>query len=138
STRDAICFAVRHGGIIASTQKINKGDTDVLHFRPVSDDLILLFPDPDELWISVGNHCELSMYREKFGRFLRGDADYFLQARLFTLNPLRDDGRDALPVEEGWIAKIVLREFRTVRTSEIGEIADDASQQEFRAVRIRA
>jgi len=129
-TGDAIGFAVRHAGVITSAQKINQHDTDVFHFRHVSDDLILHFPEPNELWISVGNHCELSMYREKFGLFLRGDADYFRNADILTLNPLRE-GRDALSAEPGRIAKIVLREFRTVGDTEGREVKTTRAENVF-------
>jgi hypothetical protein len=138
STGDAICFAVRHGGVITSTQKINKDDTDVLHFRPVSEDLILYLPEPNELWISAGNNCELSMYREKFGLFLRADADYFLDSGVLTLNPLRDEGKDALSAEAGRMAKIVLREFRTVGESEAREVKTSRADNIFEQPGLRA
>jgi hypothetical protein len=116
STQEAaqseFCFLVRHGDSFARTPKVEAQETEILHFRPERDDVIIYSQRHDEVRINARTKGERDLYVRVFGLHLRGREDYFSSRRTYTLEPLRLAGQEALePADAGDIAKIVLREI---------------------------
>ncbi len=105
-------FLIRHGDTYARTPKVEAQRTEILHFRPERDDVVVYNPHHDEIRVNTRTRGERDLYVKQFGRFLRGREDYFSVAATFTLEPLRHVGREALDISglEG-INRIVLREL---------------------------
>jgi hypothetical protein len=104
-------FLVRHGDTFSRTPKVEAQKTEILHFRPERDDVIVYSPEHDELRINARTKGERDLYVKKFGQCLRGSEDYFSQRRTYTLEPLRTEGAEALdPAGIEGISKIVLRQ----------------------------
>ena len=93
-------FLVRHGDVFTRTPKVEAQKTEVLHFRPERDDVIVFSPQHDEIRINARTKGERELYRREFGRHLRGSADYFSRRNHYTLEPLRADGPHALNASE--------------------------------------
>lgn len=105
-------FLVRHGDTFARTPKVERQKTEILHFRPERDDVIVYCPERDELRLNARTKGERQLYLEQFGLHLRGRTDYFSEHETYTLEPLRSEGVDALDASDsGGILKIVLREL---------------------------
>lgn len=115
-------FLVRHGDTFARTAKVEKKKTEMLHFRPAKDDVVVYSPERDELRIHAGTKGEKELYRKAFGTRLMGDDNYFSERKAYTLEPLRTKGADALDTEgiEG-LSRIVLKEY---------EVAFDTGHEE--------
>jgi len=105
-------FIIRHGDPVARTPKIEGKKTQVLHFRPEKDDVVVYNPSLGEIRINARTKGEKQLYRTKFGFFLFGDENHFPGESKYTLEPLRADGKDSLDVSdiEG-IEQIILREI---------------------------
>jgi hypothetical protein len=125
-------FLVRHGDTFTRTPKVDGPTTEVLHFRPQRDDVIVYCPKHDELRINARTKGERDLYREQFGLCLRGDCAYFSEPRTYTLEPLRTHGRDALDPEglEG-IDKILLRELEISHDNSRNEVITRAAEDVF-------
>lgn len=107
-----IWFLIRHGDAFARTAKVERKKTEVLHFRPAKDDVVVYSPRRDELRIHAGTKGEKELYRTAFGTRLFGDDNYFSERKTYTLEPLRTLGLDALDVTGiAGVNKIVLREL---------------------------
>ena len=123
-------FLVRHGDTFARTAKVERQKTEVLHFRPAKDDVVVYSPERDEIRIHAGTKGEKELYRTAFGTRLHGDDNYFSERKAYTLEPLRALGVDALDVGgiEG-VSRIVLREYEVAFDTGHGEVlirkADD-------------
>jgi len=106
-------FLIRHGDTYTRvTTLANGGHMSVLHFRPAKDDVLVYSPQRDDIRIHAGTKWEKDLYRETIGHRLFGDPNYFSERKNYTLDPLREDGREALDVSDvQGISKIVLREF---------------------------
>jgi hypothetical protein len=106
------CFLVRHGDSFARAPKVEAQETEILHFRPERDDVIIYSPRHDEVRINARTKGERDLYVRMFGMHLRGHEDYFSSRRTYTLDPLRLAGQESLePAGDGDISKIVLREI---------------------------
>ena len=105
-------FVVRHGDTYARTPKVEKRKTEILHFRPARDDVVVYSPERDEIRIHARTKGERELYQKTFGARLFGDDEYFSERRAYTLEPLRTDGIGALDTDEiPGISEIVLREY---------------------------
>jgi hypothetical protein len=106
-------FIIRHGDTFVRTAKVNEQRTEMLHFRPEKDDVVVYSPQFDELRIRAGTKGERELYRREFGQRLFGDEEYFSQWKAYTLEPLRAEGREALDVEGvgGELQMVILREY---------------------------
>jgi len=115
-------FLVRHGDTFSRTPKVEAQQTEILHFRPERDDVVVYSPRLDEIRINARTRGERELYVRQFGQCLRGSEDYFSCRSTYSLEPLRVEGPDALDTAglEG-IRKIVLREL---------EVAWDTPEQE--------
>lgn len=104
-------FLVTHGHTFARTAKVDGRRTEMLHYRPAREDVVVYTPERDEIRSHAGTKAEREMYRRTFGRRLFADANYFSEKKAYTLQPLIDDGADSLEVDPGSeIRRIVLRE----------------------------
>lgn len=106
-------FLIRHGDTYTRVATLaNGGQMSVLHFRPAKDDVLVYSPQRDDIRIHAGTKWEKDLYRETIGHRLFGEPNYFSERKNYTLDPLRQEGRDALDVSDvQGISKIVLREF---------------------------
>jgi hypothetical protein len=110
-TQPELWFLVRHGDSFARTPKVEAQQTEILHFRPERDDVIVYSPQHDEVRINARTKGERDLYVRVFGLHLRGREDYFCSRRTYTLEPLRLSGAESLePDGARDIQKIVLRE----------------------------
>ena len=105
-------FVVRHGDTFSRTPKVEEQRTEILHFRPEKDDVVVYAPEHDELRINARTRGERDLYIRTFGQCLRGRTDYFAKAGAYTLEPLRTEGAEALDTSglDG-LHKVVLREL---------------------------
>jgi hypothetical protein len=123
-------FLVRHGVAYSRTPKVEQWRSEIIHFRPEKDDVVVYTPVFDELRVNARTRGERQAYREQFGWFLRGRTDYFSERMTHTLEPLRVEGADALdPAGIDGLVKVVLREIEVVRDNGFNEVirlqADD-------------
>lgn len=103
-------FMIRHGDTYVRTPKVEGLRSEVLHYRPEKDDVVVYAPDLDEIRIHAGTKGEKDLYRAKFGFYLFGQEDYFSEFKTYTLEPLRL-GKDCLdPQGVDGIREIILRE----------------------------
>ena len=106
-------FLVRHGDTPARTAKVERRKMEVLHFRPVKDDVVVYSPERDEIRIHAGTKGEKELYRRAFGQRLLGDDDHFCEPKVYTLEPLREDCARALDARGlPGVEEIVLREVQ--------------------------
>jgi hypothetical protein len=89
-------FLIRHGDTFTRTARVHAGRWDILHFRPAKDDVVVYCPQRDEIRIHAGTRGEKELYRQTFGRHLRGDGGHFSEKQAYTLEPLRTHGMEAL------------------------------------------
>jgi hypothetical protein len=92
-------FLIRHGDLCKRVAKVERQRTDTLHFRPERDDVVVLSPWLNELRVNARTKAERDLYVREFGRHLCGDENYFSERRPYTLDPLRQLGRDALDTD---------------------------------------
>jgi hypothetical protein len=104
---------IQHGDTYTRVATLaNGGIMSVLHFRPAKDDVVVLALHRDEIRIHAGTKWEKDLYRETVGHRLFGDPNYFSERKIYTLDPLRTEGADALDVSDlPGVSKIVLRKF---------------------------
>jgi hypothetical protein len=105
-------FMIRHGDPLARTPKIEENKTEVLHFRPEKDDVVVYNPTLGEIRINARTKGEKDLYQAKFGFYLFGNENHFPGDAKYTLEPLRTDGKDALNVDDiDGIDEILMREI---------------------------
>jgi hypothetical protein len=132
-------FIIRHGDTFIRTAKVDEQRTEMLHFRPEKDDVVVYSPEFDEIRIHAGTKGERELYRKQFGQRLFGDADYFSQRKAYTLEPLRTVGKDALNVEDvgGELERVVLREYEIAFNSGFEEVLIRKATDIFAAAEAR-
>lgn len=102
-------FLIRRGDSSVRLPTVEGRIITVRHLRLARDVVVVLNLERDELRVYAKTAGEKRMLRELFGRRLFGDPDHFSVQKSFTLNPLRDDLREALTVTRGQgIDEIVL------------------------------
>ena len=125
-------FLIRHGDLFTRAPKVEQQNTEILHFRPERDDVVVYAPALDELRVNARTKGERDLYFQQFGRHLRGRADYFSERNTYTLEPLRTHGLDALDAREiAGIRKIRLRELEVTSDNGRQEIITRADQGLF-------
>ncbi len=99
---DGIWFMVRHGDPFKREGAIDeRGESVGVYYWPERFDVVVLNTDDGELGIRTPNKGEKKKYREVFGRYLYGDAEFFGGDDKYTLEPLRERGSDCLAPVEG-------------------------------------
>jgi len=125
-------FLIRHGDIYTRTPKVEEQHTEILHFRPERDDVVVYSPERDDLRINSRTQPERDMYIRQFGLHLRGRADYFSWREPYTLEPLRTEGAGALDVSDiDGLVGILLRELEVRYERERREVITRAEQGLF-------
>ena len=105
-------FLIRRGDSFLRLPTVDGNRFSVRHLRPARDVVVVYNLERDELRIHAKTEREKKKLRELFGERLFGNPDHFAVRKEFTLNPLRDEGRDALTVTPGQgIDRIVLVEL---------------------------
>lgn len=116
-------FMIRHGDPLARTPKIEGTKTEVMHFRPEKDDVVVYNPALGEIRINARTKGEKQLYQAKFGFYLFGNENHFPGDAKYTLEPLRTKGKDALDVEKiDGIDEILLREIEFYWGGEQNEV----------------
>ncbi len=125
-------FLVRHGDVFTRTPKVEAQKTEILHFRPERDDVIVYSPEHEEIRINARTKGERELYREQFGLHLHGSADYFSRRETYTLEPLRADGPQALRAAElSGLTQIILREIEIAFDNGNHEVITTAADDLF-------
>jgi len=132
-------FMIRHGDMFNRVAAVERQETEILHFRPERDDVVVYSPGFDELRVNARTKSERDLYIEQFGLHLRGSRDYFSQRQPYTLEPLRRLGRDALDSEglEG-IRQIKLCELEIARNNRLREMITHKADDLFECEGLRA
>ena len=103
-------FVISHGDTYMRTPKVEMHRSEVIHYRPEKDDVVVYASDLDEIRIHAATKGEKQLYRDKFGLHLFGQEDFFSESKTYTLEPLRL-GIDALSRDGiSEINEIILRE----------------------------
>jgi len=93
---DGIWFLVRHGEPMDRRGVIKDGESEAVFFRPEKYDVVVYDQALDELRVNARNKGEKELYRKQIGQHMFGDEGYFADAARYTLDPLIEDGVDAL------------------------------------------
>lgn len=82
-------YLIRHGDSLVRSSKVDKRKTEILHYRPAKDDVVVYSPERDDLRINARTKGEKELYRVMFGCYLTRYGGYFREAKTYTLEPLR-------------------------------------------------
>lgn len=95
---DKTYFLIRHGMPFKREGKIESGQSKTIFYRPEFHDVIVYDRANNELAVfnKSGAKKERTMYLDLFSQHLFGQAEYFPGAEKYTLQPLIDNGVDAL------------------------------------------
>lgn len=105
-------FIIRHGDGCMRVPTIGQPQRHVAHFRPERDDVVVYSPEFNELRINVRTKGEARLYRDAIGLYLFGDATFFADENVYTLEPLREQREGVLDVSGiTGVTRIVLKEF---------------------------
>jgi hypothetical protein len=91
-------FLIRHGMPFKREGKIEEGQSGSIFYRPEFHDVVIYDNENHELAIFNKSQAkkEREMYLTLFGSHFFKDADHFPNDDKYTLQPLRDYGKDAL------------------------------------------
>ena len=130
-------YVVEHGGALERKRTNDGGKRDVLSFHLNEHDLVVHDPVRDEVRIHCGNvKWQREAYRMEFGKFLRGNYQYFSLRKNFTLEPLRDDVERALSTENfPDIPKVRLVEARICYDGEFADVIVIKSKDRLASVK---
>lgn len=125
-----VWFLVHRGEPLTRHGTLANGEPSAVVFRPEKYDVLFYRPSSGELAINARPKSVKDLYREQFGKHLFGDPALFLSNGRYTLEPLREGGRQALTCADldgmDWVR---LREIWFWRGGEAREIeirkADD-------------
>lgn len=93
---DGVWFLIRHGSPYRREGSIRDGEPSSVHYRPLKFDVLVYDPRIGEIRVNAASKGEKSVYREKFGKHLFGDPDFFPGTNKYDLEPLRRDGKASL------------------------------------------
>jgi hypothetical protein len=106
-----------------------------VHYRPEKDDVLVYQPQFGELRINARSKGERQLYREKLGKHLFGDEQYFPGTSKYTLEPLREFGSMSLNcVDVDGIDWIKLKEYQIFFGGSPWEIISRKSDDVFAAL----
>jgi hypothetical protein len=95
--RDArVWFLVRHGMPVEREGSMKDGRPDSVFYRPEKHDVVVYDAERDELGINASGRREKQLYCQALGDHLFGNVDHFPGDKKYTLDPLKQDGADAL------------------------------------------
>jgi hypothetical protein len=113
--RDEYWFLIRHGDLFIRAPRVRQQTTEILHYRPERDDVVVYSPALEEIRVNARTQGERELYIQQFGLHLRGSLEHFSHRAPYTLEPLRTHGASALdPDGLDGISNITLRELEIV------------------------
>jgi hypothetical protein len=126
-------FLIRHGDVFIRAPKVRQQTTEILHYRPERDDVVVYSPALDEIRVNARTQGERELYIQQFGLHLHGSLDYFSHRSPYTLEPLRTQGQSALDADglKG-IANITLRELEILLNNNQRETITRQAEDIFR------
>jgi hypothetical protein len=126
-------FLIRHGDVFIRAPKVRQQTTEILHYRPERDDVVVYSTALDEIRVNARTQGERELYIQQFGLHLRGSLDYFSHRAPYTLEPLRAQGAGALDADglEG-ISTITLRELEILLNNNQRETITRQAEDIFR------
>jgi hypothetical protein len=107
-------FLVQHGQPCKREPSRKGALSTCTFFRPEKTDIVIVDAAHNELRINASCKPDLRKYRELFGLHLFGDAERFVYAEKYTLEPLREHGEAALRckdvegIESVWLTQLEL------------------------------
>lgn len=110
---DAECwFLVRHGQPVRREGSIDQGKPGSVFYRPEQHDVIIYDTAHGEIRIHAGSKGERELYLRTFGKHIFGDENFFPGEGKYTLQPLINDGSNALSTQgvEDHIECVYLKE----------------------------
>jgi hypothetical protein len=126
-------FLIRHGDVFIRAPKVRQQTTEILHYRPERDDVVVYSPTLDEIRVNARTQGERELYLQQFGLHLRGSLDYFSHRAPYTLEPLRTQGAGALdPGGLDGISAITLRELEVLLNNNQRETITRQAEDIFR------
>lgn len=110
------------------------GESGIAFYRPQVHDILIYNSVSDEIAVNAGTKGERELYLKTFGLVLFGSEDYFDRSERYTLDPLREQGPDALAHEdiEG-LAGVRLVEFGRRWPGKIAELEIRKSEDLFKS-----
>lgn len=136
---DGVWFLVRRGDPFKREGSIDRAGTTSVYYRPEKYDVLKYDQSLGELSVNAeGNKKLVAHYRELFGELLFDDAQRFQDVPKYSLDPLQDDGANALICTdvEG-IDSIVLKEVQIFWGGTQGEVETRRAKDLFEALRAR-
>jgi hypothetical protein len=97
-TDESLDLTVMHGRPWQLQDVLVDGSRDILNFQPLQEDLLQFNRLTGELKINAATPLQKEMYRSAFGRSFFDDDNMFPPGDMWTAEPLRLDGRQALSV----------------------------------------
>jgi hypothetical protein len=121
---DKVWILVRHGQPMRREASHGEGGEPATEFyRPQLHDVLIYDGSSDEIGVHANTKGETKLYLPTLGRLVFGDEHFFPPADKFTLDPLIEDGADALLCEDvDGLKQIRLVEFRRYWGGEFQEI----------------
>ena len=110
---DGAAFMIRHGEVFNRQGAIGaKGKSESVYYRPEVYDVVVYNSDHDEIGIHASSAAIADLYRLKFGTHLFGNENFFPGNKKYTLEPLRENGKESLACAD-------IPELKYVRLKEV-------------------
>ncbi len=129
---------IRHGQPCKREGAISDSGPDSVFYRPEIYDILCYKPHLGELSMNAETKKIGALYREKLGLYLFGDSEFFPGTQKYTLQPLIDDGAQALVCSDvDGIESIKLKEIQIDRGGPEKEIETRRATDIFAALERR-
>jgi hypothetical protein len=89
-------FLIQHGQPCKREPSRKGRNSTCTFFRPERTDLVIIDAVNNELRVNASSLAEIKLYRQMFGKHLFGDEEKFVYTEKYTLDPLKEQGEDAL------------------------------------------
>lgn len=119
---DDVVFVVRHGEPFRRETQRLKNATSPLFYWPSSQDLVVYNKKYRDLRMNVFAGWQKRAYAENVGEWLFGDRNLFVEAPLYTLEPIRSRGEAALNCDAFGMSVIRLVELHSVVDEDTNDI----------------
>jgi len=136
---DGVWFLVRRGDPFKREGSIEKSGTTSVYYRPEKYDVVKYDQALGELSVNAeGNKKLVALYRELLGELLFSDPSRFQDVPKYSLDPLQDDGADALICSDvNGIDTITLKEVQIFWGGAQGEVETRRAKNLFEALKAR-
>ena len=123
---------VRHGAPFRREGSLDEGKPSSVYYRPEKFDVLVYDGDLGELRMNTRSKREKDLYREAVGLHIFGSTGHFPSKQKYTLEPLRDVGRESLACGDieglDWIT---LKEIHYIWYGRISEIETHRAEDVF-------